>query len=362
MILLFILLQPSPQDIFTLADSACTALPGVSYDFVFRGTGWFEAILPWLEGNASISGDSLLRLEFTESHGETAGAFPVPSVFHVLGDSVWFTDHGRQRFHSGSLRAGAGELLVFPPWVLPVEFMLTDPFRDEINADSIAWLGYDTLSGIPCHTLLSIYPSGDAALWSISTEDHLPRRVERISGDPRTPGAQILSISSLVAENPVIVAPALPEGYRLVPYSPVLLPGTPAPGFILADIDGMVARLADFRGEPLVLAFVSSWSNPSLGALALLSRLMTDYSDLNVATVFIWEKGTPAFRLRDLAVPGRVFVYGDHLAEDYVVRSVPVIYLLDREAKIAFAMRGSAPDDEVLLRSALDELRSTRVP
>ncbi len=37
---------------------------------------------------------------------------------------------------------------------------------------------------------------------------------------------------------------------------PELLPGEPAPEFELTDPTGRIVRLADYRGKPLVLAFL----------------------------------------------------------------------------------------------------------
>lgn len=331
----------------------------MTYDFVFFGTGLLEDAFPRLAGRASIAGDSLLLLEFTGISGDGPGAFPVPSRFHVVGDSVWFIDHTRERLHAGALSEGGSDLLLFPPWVVPLEFINADPFFDEIFADSLVWLGYDTLSGVECHTLLSVCSPELATLWHISTEDHLPRRIERIFDYSRNSGAWVLIMTDLIPGHPSIASPGVPEGYRSVPWAPLLSPGSRAPDFFLADTEGMVARLSDYTGNPLILAFVSSWSTPSHGALALLSRLGREMPRVPIATVFIWERVDPLFRLRDLEIPGRALVHGDAAAEDYLVRSVPVIYLIDGDGEIVYSMRGSSSEDEARL---VEKLKNITLP
>jgi peroxiredoxin len=113
-----------------------------------------------------------------------------------------------------------------------------------------------------------------------------------------------------------------------------------APDFELADGDGGVFRLSDYRGKVIALNFWATWCGPCKTEIPWLNELERKYSHRGFAVVAIsmdpqgWPVVTPF--LANLNVNYRVLI-GDHkISSRYGgVDVLPTTFLIDRHGGIA---------------------------
>ncbi len=258
-----------PEDPYTLfqrADSAVSGVERVSYSFSFRGTGSLGNIIPVLLGKASLSpGEEslhpLMVLDFLEIEAPgVIDEFTVPSTYIATDDTLYRVDHSRRKVYAGAATPEASVLFNFPPASVMMEYVLENPFSDEIAADSIAVLRTDSSGGVPCHVLHVYYHTGESteAVWYIGMEDLLPRAVERMGyyGNRGTPGGQLLRITDIEFTFPPDPGDAVPSGYTRETGFGVPAPGDSAGAVFLAGTDGFTRRV-DFPGEsPFFCSFL----------------------------------------------------------------------------------------------------------
>lgn len=361
-----------PEDPYMLlqrADSAVSGVERVSYSFSFRGTGSLGNIIPVLLGKASLSSGEeslhpLMVLDFLEI--EVPGVideFTVPSTYIATDDTLYRIDHPRQTVHYGVATPDASVLFNFPPASVMMEYVLENPFSDEIAADSIAVLREDSAGGVPCHVLHVYYdlPEGSEAVWYLGVEDLLPRAVERIGyyGSRGTPGGQRLEISNMEFTFPAEPEGAVPSGYTRETGFGLAAPGDSAEAIFLAGTDGFTRRVA-FPGEkPVLLFFFSSWDRASLSAMGVVNGLSdTEGERMDVYGISIWENNDPLFRLAALDTGFPLLVYGSDTAGDYGIQTVPTAVLIDADGIVIHTAQGveeiTGGELEAPLRSLLE--------
>lgn len=58
-----------------------------------------------------------------------------------------------------------------------------------------------------------------------------------------------------------------------------------APAFALKDTEGRDVKLADFTGKALIVCFVVTWDEPSLKQIAILSDVLKEHTDKELAVL-----------------------------------------------------------------------------
>jgi peroxiredoxin len=58
-----------------------------------------------------------------------------------------------------------------------------------------------------------------------------------------------------------------------------------APAFALKDTDGHAVKLADFTDKALIICFVVTWDEPSLKQIAILSDVLKEHNDKELAVL-----------------------------------------------------------------------------
>ena len=358
--------QPLVNQDFILADSASATLEACSYTFRVYGTGAYAegpALVGSLSGRSSGEEEILLYAEIGQD--TTPEIEDDAELFITLAsgaDSTYSYDRLEDIFQKGSLEEGGGDLLRPARYAIMNEYFLSDPFADEIASQSVVFEGESSVGAEACKTYLVTYSGGQQARWSLSAADHLPRRVERMSI------TQDGSMASIVLEvYDLETAPDLPDSlFVLVPpagievenYSAFLLNGTPAPAWILSDIDGNMVSLEELRGNVVVIDFWATWCGPCKVVMPDIQSLHVKYADqpVRIFGVNVWESGDPAAFMLENAYTYGLLLEGDAVAEEYKVSGIPTLYVIDQEGNIAFAEVGASSELGLKLTEVIDDL------
>jgi cytochrome c biogenesis protein CcmG/thiol:disulfide interchange protein DsbE len=128
-------------------------------------------------------------------------------------------------------------------------------------------------------------------------------------------------------------------GYALVtgPSQPPQV-GSPVPDFQLTALDGSPMKLADYRGEVVVLNFFASWCAPCREEAAELEQTWRDHQDggvqfLGIAYQDAASKAQAFLAEFDVSYPSAIDP-GDRTARAYGVTGVPETFVLDQQGQL----------------------------
>ena len=118
----------------------------------------------------------------------------------------------------------------------------------------------------------------------------------------------------------------------------LLKPGTPAPEFVLNDINGNTVKMSQFRGKTLVLILWASWCPDCRAEVPALKELQAKTDPSKVVfvsissdrTVEAWKKYVAENEM------GGVQLYRDKskVSEDYHVKWIPSQYVIGPDGKV----------------------------
>ena len=118
----------------------------------------------------------------------------------------------------------------------------------------------------------------------------------------------------------------------------LLKPGTPAPEFVLNDINGNSVKMSQFRGKTVVLIFWASWCPDCRAEVPALKELQAKTDPNKVVfvsissdrTVEAWKKYVTENEM------GGVQLYKDKskVSEDYHVKWIPSQYVIGPDGKV----------------------------
>jgi peroxiredoxin len=152
----------------------------------------------------------------------------------------------------------------------------------------------------------------------------------------------------------------------------LLQPGTPAPDFTLHSTPDQTVSLADFRGQPVILAFYpADWSPVCGDQMALYNEVLPEFRELGAQLLGISVDGVWCHRafaearklhfplLADFEPKGAVSrAYGAYRAQDGT--SERALFVVDADGVIRWSYRspvGVNPGADGILR-ALEDLTS----
>lgn len=118
-------------------------------------------------------------------------------------------------------------------------------------------------------------------------------------------------------------------------------PGQPAYDFTLSDIDGKVYKLSDFRGKYVLIEFSASWCGWCKLEIPYLKTVYENTKGKNFVMFTVnmdedrekWEKDVKEYNL-PWPVVSDLKAYSGPVAQNYHVKGIPMIYLIDPEGKI----------------------------
>ena len=134
----------------------------------------------------------------------------------------------------------------------------------------------------------------------------------------------------------------------------------PAPDFTLKSSTGENVRLAEQRGQVVMLNFWASWCGPCRKEMPLLDEMSKRYSSAGFVLygVNVEEDNTDAKKLlKELGVTFPVLFDTESKASSlYNVDAMPTTVVIDKKGEIRYVNRGYKPGDENKYRDQIREL------
>ncbi|MBK5273792.1 MAG: TlpA family protein disulfide reductase [Desulfuromonadales bacterium] len=139
--------------------------------------------------------------------------------------------------------------------------------------------------------------------------------------------------------------------------------GQAAPDFKLVTTAGQPVSLEKYRGQVLVLDFFATWCKPCRESIPHLVELNRKYGKqgLQVLGMSADEDGEKAVRsfAERLRITYPIALAGESTQADFGVRSVPVMFVIDKRGKVAEVFRGFTDEvgrsSEQLIKKLLAE-------
>ena len=136
--------------------------------------------------------------------------------------------------------------------------------------------------------------------------------------------------------------------------------GDKAPDFTLKAMSGKNLKLAEQRGQIIVLNFWASWCGPCRKEMPVLQKFYDKYQDLGVS---VWgvnvEQENQAGRdfLADLDLSFPIFFDDSNtISENYQVEAMPTTVILDRNGIIRYTFKGYRDGYEKKYAKAIKKL------
>lgn len=149
------------------------------------------------------------------------------------------------------------------------------------------------------------------------------------------------------------------DPYRLIP-TPT---PSPAPDFQLADADGAVSTLQQYRGKVVLLNFWASWCPPCIEELPSMNQIHQRYQSKGLEIIALNFQESPeqiTEFMQKVAIDFPVLFDQDGgVAHQWNVFSMPTSFLIDRQGNIRYSVSRSIhwdlPEHTAVLESLLEE-------
>lgn len=139
----------------------------------------------------------------------------------------------------------------------------------------------------------------------------------------------------------------------------------PAPAIRLADLDGRVHDLGDYRGRVVLVNFWATWCRPCVAEMPALNRLReSDPSDPPIVLVISNDEPVPRVRhFRARLQLELVFLLdrGSSVGGPWQVSLLPASFVLDRSGRIRYHALGEVDWDHPETRRLIRELAAEPV-
>lgn len=352
------------------ADQAIRKVQSLSYEAAYQGTGSFATQSPTSKGQVKLSrletknplkAKLSAQGEFVQTGSADVQPFQVAfdgktirriraSQKSLVYKTVTESDPAERSlgFVTSFLGGGAYHLLM-------LEYILDQPFIQQLSAPVAEYEGRTSINGVLCHVIYTEYPQDAKRTarerWFFGVKDFLPRRLEQIAiNNMGRYGAYVLSLANLKAGIPLNnlafqIRP--PRGYTITPYQipdrPTLLAvGEPAPDWTLTDASGTSHTLSEYRGKAVVLDFWATWCGPCIRTMPEIQRLHEKYlrEGLIVLGVNSWEESNSSAYMKSQGFTYGLLLKGEEIAKAYRVDTLPTVYVIGGDGKIIYRAIG----------------------
>jgi peroxiredoxin len=120
--------------------------------------------------------------------------------------------------------------------------------------------------------------------------------------------------------------------------------GQPAPNFKVITTSGQPVSLENYRGYVLVLDFFATWCHPCRDSIPHLIEMNRKFGKqgLQVLGMSADEDGERVVKTfaDEYRITYPIALAGESTLVDYGVRSVPVMFIIDKKGKVAEVFRG----------------------
>jgi cytochrome c biogenesis protein CcmG, thiol:disulfide interchange protein DsbE len=120
--------------------------------------------------------------------------------------------------------------------------------------------------------------------------------------------------------------------------------GQPAPNFKVVTTSGQAVTLDNYRGYVLVLDFFATWCIPCRSSVPHIVEVNRKYGKqgLQVLGMSADEEGDRALTsfASEYHVNYPLALAGESVQSDFGIRSVPVMFIIDKKGKVAEVFRG----------------------
>jgi peroxiredoxin len=128
--------------------------------------------------------------------------------------------------------------------------------------------------------------------------------------------------------------------------------GDVAPNITLNLLTGETKSLTDYRGKVVVLDFWATWCAPCRFTMPKMIQLHHRYRDRNVVVIGVAVDATSRAEIeqfvQEMGVDYPIAVDSDSAAKGaYQVRSLPTLFILDKEGNILQRMEGYDPQSTI---------------
>ncbi|MBF8281941.1 MAG: resA, partial [Anaerolineales bacterium] len=134
--------------------------------------------------------------------------------------------------------------------------------------------------------------------------------------------------------------------------------GEMAPEFEITTFDGVTYRLADLRGQVVVINFLASWCIPCEDEAAELENTWRHYKNRGVLFIGVDYVDTETAALAFMRRFGVTYPNGPDLgtriSQAYRIKGVPETYFVDKTGRLAFVKIG--PTTQAELMSVIEPL------
>lgn len=127
--------------------------------------------------------------------------------------------------------------------------------------------------------------------------------------------------------------------------------GTMAPDFTLLDLEGRKVTLRDLKGKVVLLEFWATWCPPCRVSIPAIEKIYTTYQGKGLAILGIsmdsgdWDS-VKAFG-NEFGISYPILRGDDDVSQKYMVRTIPMFILIDREGNIRHRFLGAGNEEEI---------------